>query len=87
MRRGKSILTIEQLRTLYRSQPFQPFTIHLADGREIAVNHPEYLSFSPSGRTIVVHQLDDSFTIVDLLLVTDLEVGSGPGKLSQLHGS
>ena len=29
---------------------------------------------SPSGRTMIVYQPDDSFNIVDLLLVTDLEV-------------
>jgi hypothetical protein len=30
---------------------------------------------APSGRTIVVQQPDDSLNIIDLLLVTDLEVG------------
>ncbi len=30
---------------------------------------------SPSGRETIVYQPDDSFNIVDLLLVTDLEVG------------
>ena len=29
---------------------------------------------SPSGRTIIVYQPDDSSNIIDLLLVTDLEV-------------
>ena len=29
---------------------------------------------SPSGRTVVVTQPDDTFNIIDLLLVTDLEI-------------
>jgi hypothetical protein len=46
----------------------------LADGREIEVAHPEFMTRSPSGRTIVVYQPDESLNIVDLLLVTDFEV-------------
>ncbi len=67
-------MTIEQLRNLYQAQPFQPFVLHLADGREIPVQHREFLAPSPSGRTVIVYQPDDSFNIVDVLLVTALEV-------------
>lgn len=30
-------MTIEQVRNFYNVQPFQPFIIHLADGRQIPV--------------------------------------------------
>ena len=74
-------MTAEQLKQLWRAEPFHPFTIHLADGRKIPVRHREFLMPSPSGRTVIVYQPDDSFNIVDLLLVTDLEVGSnGRGR-------
>jgi hypothetical protein len=74
-------VTIEQLRQLRQSQPFQPFTMHLADGRQIPVRHPEFMATSPSGRTVIVYQPDESFNIVDLLLVTDLEVNpAGAGR-------
>ena len=80
-------MTIEQFRNLYRTQPFQPFVIHLADGREVPVHHQEFLALGPSGRTVIVYQPDDSFNIIDLLLVTDLEVkpaaalrGGGSGR-------
>ena len=66
-------MTIEQLRAAYQAQPFQPFTLHLADGREIPVVHREFMMTVPSGRTIVVAQPDDTVNIIDLLLVTDLE--------------
>jgi hypothetical protein len=70
-------MTIEQLRRLYEAEPFRPFLIHLADGRMITVRHREFLATSPSGRTIIVYQPDDSFNIIDLLLVTSLEVKNG----------
>ena len=76
-------MTIEKIRDLYNTQPFQPFVLHLADGRELKVAHREFMSMSPSGRTIVVHQPDDSMNIVDLLLVTDVEIKpdmNGAGK-------
>jgi hypothetical protein len=69
-------MTIEQIRRLYEAQPFRPFTMHLADGRQLPVVHRELMASSPSGRTVIVYQPDDSFNVVDLLLVTDLEVKS-----------
>lgn len=67
-------MTIQKLRELYDAQPFQPFIIHLADGRQIRAHHREFIAISPSGRTIIVYQSDDSHNVIDLLLVTDLEV-------------
>lgn len=71
---GEESMTIEQLRAAYQAQPFRPFIIHLADGRHVPVQHREYILTVPSGRTIVVCQPDDTLNIIDLLLVTDLEV-------------
>ena len=72
-------MTIEQLRTFYDAQPFRPFVMHLADGRSIPVMHREFIMASaPSGRTITVYQPDDTLNVVDLLLVTDLEIKPAP---------
>jgi hypothetical protein len=70
-------MTIEQVKQLYNAAPFKPFVIYLADGRRIPVKHREFMAASPSGRTIVVYEEDDSFNIIDLLLVTSLEVRNG----------
>ncbi len=70
-------MMIERFRDLYGAQPFRPFVIHLADGREIRVHHREFLALGPTGRTVIVYQPDESFSIVDLLLVTDLEIRTG----------
>lgn len=67
-------MTIEQLRNVHQAQPFRPFTIHLGDRRALLVQHPDFLSRSESGRTVIVHGPDESFSVLDLLLVTKLEV-------------
>jgi hypothetical protein len=67
-------MTVEQLKAVHQAKPFRAFTIHMGDGRSFRVDHPEFLSRSPSGRTVVVHQSDESFGVLDLLLVTELEV-------------
>jgi hypothetical protein len=69
----------EKIRELWRAEPFQKFRMHLADGRRIPVLHREFLAISPSGRTVNVYQPDDSMNIVDLLLVTDLEIRPNGG--------
>ncbi len=67
-------MTIEQLRAAHQARPFQPFTIHVADGRSFNVPHAEFLSQSPTGRVITVFKSDDTCEIIDLLLVTSLAV-------------
>jgi hypothetical protein len=67
-------MTIEQLRSVHQARPFRPFTLHLADGRQLHVPHNEFLWYSPSGRTVIVHESDEAFSIIDLLLVTRIQV-------------
>jgi len=67
-------MTVEQLKNVLHAQPFRPFTIHMGDGRVFFVKHRDFISRSPSGRTLIVHGDDDSFSVLDMLLVTELEV-------------
>ena len=75
-------MQIKELQNVYRTQPFQPFIIHMADGRGIRVDHPEFMALSPVGRSAVVFDKDGGFEIIDVLLVTGLEVknGKSPAK-------
>lgn len=73
-------MTIDQLRKRHRALPFQPFRIHLADGRELDVPHPEMLAVMPPGRRLVVATGNEDYEVFDLLLVTSLEVVHGRGK-------
>ena len=78
-------MTISEVRTLLKAQPFQPFALRLTDGRAVVVGHPEVIAVAPNGRSVVVYQSDGSFDIIDLRLVSALEVrpnghsADGPG--------
>jgi hypothetical protein len=71
-------MTIERLRAAYYAKPFQPFVINMADGRQIPVLSPEFMAFSQSGRTVLVEGPNETFHVLDLLLVTGLEFKSDP---------
>jgi len=76
-------MTIENLREVYEARPFRPFAIHAADGRVFPVPHAEFLAYDAEGRTIVALRKDGTFSILDLSLITELEVlanDSGSGK-------
>jgi hypothetical protein len=55
-------------------RPFVPFTLTLADGRKLTVPHNEFFSFFPSGRSAMLTHGDESFTLIDLLMVTAVDV-------------
>lgn len=76
-------MTIEQIKKIYSAQPFQPFVIHLADGREVQVAHRDFIMAVPSGRILVVALPDDTVDIIDLLLVTDVVLLTGSNGSSK----
>jgi hypothetical protein len=53
----------------------------MADGRVLHVPHQDFLTIFPSGRTAIVIHEDDSWSIIDLLLVTEIE-GEAPAPTS-----
>lgn len=67
-------MTLEKMRSVHRAVPFQPFTIRVADGRSFHVSHPELLAFSATGRTVTVEYGNDEHSIIDLLLVTEIQI-------------
>lgn len=70
-------MTIQQLKRVHEASPFRPFTLHMADGRTLRVPHRDFLSHSPSGRTVIVYGADDDFSILDVLMITEIEVANG----------
>ena len=73
-------MTIEQLTKVLHAVPFQPFTIRMADGRKFFVKPRDYISRSPTGRTVIVQYDNDDYSVLDLLLATELEVHSLPAE-------
>lgn len=62
---------------MHQARPFQPFDIHLADGRTLSIGHPEVMAINQPGRTMIVVHADGNFEVVDLLLVTSLKSRNG----------
>ena len=73
-------MNIAILRELHEARPFTPFTLSLADGRKLNVPHNEFLSFFPSGRSAILTHGDESFTLIDLLMVTTVDVKPKGGR-------
>lgn len=67
-------MTIEQLRKYSRAEPFHPFVLHVADGSTVPVRHPEVIAQTPSGRTVWVGLPDESSRIIDILMITQIEL-------------
>ena len=67
---------VADIRKLMHAVPFVPFTIHLADGRKYEIDHPDFVSSHPQGRTAIVYLPGENgdFEIIDLLLVVGVEV-------------
>ena len=67
-------MTTDALIEHWRTKPFNPFAIHMADGRSIRLSHPEYMIMSPTKRTVVVYERGDVFRVLDIRLITEREV-------------
>ncbi len=66
---------IEELKQIKDRRPFEPFYIHLADGRELRITHPDSVAWHAGGipRVLLVAH-DDGSEFVDLTLITGLRV-------------
>jgi hypothetical protein len=70
-------MTSGHFRDVLKAQPFRPFRLHMGDGRALDVPHQDFIALHPTGRVAIVFGPNDHFDIVDLMLVTSIEVGNG----------
>ena len=73
-------MKIEELRSLHQARPFRPCVIHMADGRTFSIPHNEFLAYDQDGGMLVALRNDHTFSILDLDLVTELELLPANGK-------
>jgi hypothetical protein len=73
-------MTIEQLRQYHQARPFRRFVLHIADGSTVRVDHPEFLAHTPMGRTVLVGLPDESSRVIDILMITQIEVPPQNGR-------
>jgi len=72
-------MDIAGIRQALHKEPFAPFTIRLADGRQIPVPHPDFVAVGP--RRVIVVAEDNSWTVLEPLLIVSLD-HDGPRSAS-----
>ncbi len=71
-------MTIDEVRNAVHAAPFVPFVLHLADGRAAEIPHPDFIAVTGPGRHVIVtYTTRSGWSVIDLLLVTELEVQAG----------
>jgi hypothetical protein len=64
----------ETIKEWVNANPFRPFTLRLTDGRACQVPARDFVSLSPSGRTVVVYTSDgEGVRLLDVALITEIE--------------
>jgi virulence-associated protein VagC len=64
-------MDLEGVREALLKRPFESFNIRLADGRSLAVRHPEMVAVGK--RRIIVVEPDDSWLVIEPLLIVSLD--------------
>jgi hypothetical protein len=74
------VVDLQGIRAALHRQPFEPFTLRLADGRALPVPHPDFVAVGQ--RRVVVIGAADSWSVVEPLMVVSLEF-NGPSARAQ----
>lgn len=72
-----SEVTFDGIKKLYYAAPFRPFEIVLTSGRQVRVDHPEFMALSPDEDVVVVFEPDGRLTIDVPLIISVKELKNG----------
>jgi hypothetical protein len=75
-------MEINAIREALHCQPFRPFSLRLADGRELFVPHLDLVALS-SRRVVVINHHDESTAILEPLLIVSVESMSDGQPINQ----
>jgi hypothetical protein len=66
-------MTAQAIRQYLDASPFRPVNLITSSGKSYLVPHPDFLTFSPTGRTCNVYAADgEYFNILDVLLISEV---------------
>lgn len=81
-------MTSEQLVATREAIPFQPFFIHMTDGRSFRIPHRDYLMILPNGRIAFVARAEgNAADILDVMLISGLTLEATTPIASANNGS
>lgn len=64
-------MDIAGLQEALHKQPFEPFSIRMADGRQLPVPHPDFLAVAPH-RVVLIGE-DGSWSVLEPRLIASLD--------------
>ena len=73
-------MIFEEISKLYHAAPFRPFDIILTNGRQVRVDHPEFMALSPDEDVVVGFEAGGHLTIDVPLIVGLKEFRNGERK-------
>ena len=65
-------MSTDLLGPFFFMQPFQPFTLHVADGRELRVEHPELATLARGGLGVWYLHHTGEVEVVDIALICSI---------------
>ena len=81
-------MDVRIIRDAMRAQPFRPFSLRLADGRELTVPHPDFISVAPDGWSIVVWSKQEPWiSTLEPALIVSLEKSTADAIVPGTNGS
>ena len=75
-------MLIDEIRTLLRAQPFQPFFVHLTDGTILNIHHHDYAWLRPSGLALHLVDPQDKVHIINAAQIAKLSFEDTPTTTS-----
>ena len=66
-------MVVDKLVELSGAAPFHPFQVFLSDGRECAVNHPDYIAVDVAAETATIFDEKANFAdVIDILAIVSV---------------
>ena len=59
------MMTVEKFTDVLHQQPLRPFNIKMVDVRTFGVDLPDFISRSKTGRMVIVHGDNDTWSSLD----------------------
>jgi hypothetical protein len=75
-------MTSNLISPFFFAQPFEPFAIHVADGRVFEIRHPDFATVSEAGLGVWILHSSGALEIVDTSLICSIRT-LGPANLDQ----